>query len=371
MSGHHQVFIREMPAAAAFGRALRLACWNALLLMAGLALIVIVGEVWIRLTTPFMTEGKTFTFVPKVGVLYEPHTEVRVTNRIDFWSASRANRWGFLDREPIGFERAAESCHVAMIGDSFVAAEHVPVSGKFHVRLEELAARQLPHLDVTTSAFGIAETGQIAQIPYYDEFARHLRPKLVVLVFVRNDFRDNVPLNPVKLRRHVSAQRGGDGALILRPPDPDYEFPEPGLARRLMNVARISWFAQWVDAKMDSTMGRLWRDPPEPVGFRDVQDFTGFALDRFKERADRDGASLAILASHTMRREEDGLFERLSAMAGERGIPVIGQHDHILRRGGSHKDARWTHDHHWSPTGHQWAAEALLEYLKQNQDVCG
>ena len=358
--------------ATTFDRALRLVCWNALLLMAGLALIVIVGEVWIRLTTPFMTESKPFTYVPKVGVLHEPHTEVRVTNRIDFWSATKANRWGFLDREPIGFERAAESCHIAMIGDSFVAAEQVPVSGKFHVRLEELAARQLPHLDVTTSAFGIGGTGQINQIPYYDEYARHLRPKLVVLVFVRNDFRDNVPLNPVKQRWHVSAQRGEDGALILRSPDPDYEVPEPGIARRLKNVARISWFAQWVDTKMDfDTMSRLWTDPPEPARFGDVQDFTGFALDRFKERADRDGASLAILASHTIRREEDGLFEQLSVMAEERGIPVIGQHDHISRRGGSYKDARWTHDYHWNPTGHQWAAEALLEYLKQNEDVCG
>lgn len=350
------------------GRVLRLAGWNAVVLMAALALTTIAGEVWIRLTTPSMTEVKTFTFDPEAGVLYEPHTEVRVTNRIDFWSASRANRWGFLDREPPNPERTAEECHVAVIGDSLVAAEHVPISGKFHVRLEALAARELPGSNVTTSAFGIADTGQINQLPYYDEFARRLRPKLVVLVFTRNDFRDNVPRDPGRRLRHVSAERGEDGTLVLRPPDPDYEFPEPGLVRRLMNVARISYFAQWLDAKMDS-MG-VWASRPKPASPRDVRDFTGFALDSFKERADRDGTALVILASHYMRRQDDGLFNLLSAMAEERGIPVIDQYDHILRQGGSFKDASWTHDAHWNPNGHRWAAEALLAYLKQNREAC-
>ena len=45
--------------------------------------------------------------------------------------------------------------------------------------------------DITTSAFGMSDTGQIAQLPYYDEFARHLHPKLVVLVFVENDLYEN------------------------------------------------------------------------------------------------------------------------------------------------------------------------------------
>ena len=53
-------------------------------------------------------------------------------------------------------------------------------------------------------------------------------------------------------------------------------------------------------------------------------------------------------------------------MAAERGIPVIDQGDFIDRQGGDLRDARWAHDCHWNPTGHQWAAQALLEYLKQN-----
>ena len=30
----------------------------------------------------------------------------------------------------------------------------------------------------------------------------------------------------------------------------------------------------------------------------------------------------------------------------------------------------WPNDAHWSPQGHQWAAEALLEWLRGNQGAC-
>ena len=55
----------------------------------------------------------------------------------------------------------------------------------------------------------------------------------------------------------------------------------------------------------------------------------------------------------------------MNEMAAERRIPVIDQGDFIYRQGADLRDARWAHDPHWNPTGHQWAAEALLEYLKR------
>ena len=60
----------------------------------------------------------------------------------------------------------------------------------------------------------------------------------------------------------------------------------------------------------------------------------------------------------------------MTAMAQARDIPIINQYDYIVGRGNAVADAHWAHDAHWNPTGHQWAAEALLEYLKRNQAVC-
>ena len=47
----------------------------------------------------------------------------------------------------------------------------------FRVRLEALATRELPDLDIATSAFGFGGSGLIVQLPFYDEHARRLRPE--------------------------------------------------------------------------------------------------------------------------------------------------------------------------------------------------
>ncbi len=376
-------------------RVLSLVGGNALSLVLILASVAVVGEVWLRLQWPFPHRSASVRFVPRVGRMLEPDTEVRATNRRDFWTVSRTNRWGFLDREPIGPERAAASCHVALIGDSFVAAGQVPIADKSHVRLEELAARALPDLDVTTSAFGIGNTGQLNQLPLYDEFARRLRPRLLVLVFVMNDFINNAHAlmgqawggNPDR-RPWVSARRNADGGMRLAPPPgpPPPEAPRP--------LYRRSWFANWLEPRL-AAVGRLLSPPDEAARLRDslmsirrpgarpafdernlpphleaALEFTAFGFDQFKERADRDGAALVVLSTFTMGTRGDPAFDRLNALAAARGIPVIDQSDHIRRRGAEPREAHWAHDFHWNPAGHRWAAEALLDYLKRNPEVC-
>ena len=402
-------------------RALRLIGWNALFLVAGLALIGVVGEAYFRLRTPFVESDIPYAWYPTVGGIFAPNAEVRHTNGLDFWTISRTNTLGFPDRESIGIERAAASCHITMIGDSYVEALQVPIADKFHVRLEELAARELRHLDVTTSAFGVSGTGQVNQLPYYDEFARYLRPALLVLVFVPNDFMNNAPIleglrqgmEPDRLK-NVSAIRGADGSITLRPPYPGESrlagMPRPPwYARATDYLTGMSAFANWLDAKRrasssDDTdpeliaqVARLSRRSPRyaallegwrpttrsrlglpfrstqdlPPVYEDALDFTAFALDQFRERADRDGAALVILSSHYIGTRGDLGFDRLTALAEPRGIPVIDYNDYVLRQGPAPKrDARWKHDSHWNTAGHRWAAEALLEYLKENQEIC-
>ena len=414
-------------------RVLRVAGWNALLLIAGLALIWACGETRLRLKGPFMTNHQRVGFVPDVGVLRRPRTEVHWTNQVDFWTVSRTNSLGFLDREPPSPARAAESCHIAVIGDSFVEANEVHISEKFHIRLEEMAARELPALDVTTSAFGRGNSAQINQLAYYDEYARHLRPRLVVLVFVPNDFAGNFPLwrsvtdgfDP-EHRPLVSAE-AADGGFRLRPPDPDYlrfRLPQltPPVAEWRWATRRNSpsWFWSWLTQEfsrlngtgaypryaehvarlellirrpahaplfegrqgVSKTLPRLLAEEPFGKGFwlfaeeidgplyTETLAFTAFALDEFKKRSERDGAALVILASHRMVDDGDGPLAELREMASERRIPVVDQGDFINRQGAELRDAEWTHDNHWNPAGHRWAAEALLEYLKQNQELC-
>ena len=390
---------------------LRLLGWNALLLLVGIVLIAMAGEAYLWLTKPlqFMTPYNPFEFVPNVGRLRPPNTEIRSTNGLDFWTVSRTNSLGFLDREPPSPERAAATCHISMIGDSFVEAKEVPIRDKFHVRLEALAAEELPHLNVTTSAFGITNTGQVQQLPFYDEYARRLSPKLLVLVFVPNDFRENTPIH----RTLAMGLRVGENFLepmVRRRPDRKLELAWSNPLNNIPSVLRRRPTAAMYEAVQRSRFARWLRDkkiaffpPPPPPrwqsGFRwyekdlkrqeeplnnsgiemetfqnqrfqDTLQYTAFALEQFKQRADRDGAKLVILASHMLKTHGTLLFERMSKMAATLDIPVIDQTDYILRQGYKLTDAHWPHDGHWNPAGHRWAAEALLEYIKEHPAIC-
>ena len=295
---------------------------------------------------------------------------------------------------------------------------------KSHIQLERLAADALPRLGIAAAAFGMGGTGQIQQLAFYDEFARHLRPKLLVLVFVPNDFADNSPIlralftgqDPDHLP-NGSAARLADGTMELRPPRADYAqfaLPRPPapnrlpgrLARAKETIKRVSWFALWLDTKKDlllqsdraskvilraETLRRNpccaallagWRPTTRqgadlifaqsnlPPLYADALDYTAFALEQFKQRAERDGAKPVILASHLAKMYGARIFERMSAMAAALGIPVIDQADYILRRGSALAEAHWRHDPHWNAAGHRWAAEALLEWLQENREIC-
>ena len=190
----------------------------------GVSVVSLAGEVWLRRSFPFLTNRIPARFLPGVSVVLEPHEEVWYTNGHDFWTISRTNRLGFADREPVTPERARSSCHLALVGDSFVAAFEVEVPDKVQVRLEALAARDQPDLDLTTSAFGVYGTSQVSQIPIYDAFVRPLQPKVVVLQAAPNDYGGNsgALLEAARgtpwVRAYASAERGPNGRIGLRLP---------------------------------------------------------------------------------------------------------------------------------------------------------
>ena len=101
--------------------------WNVLFMSLCAALIFTDWEAWFHLRAPFTEPRVPTRFEPGVGLLYEPGAEMRWTNHAEFWVAQRANRWGFLDRGPPTPEQAAQTCHIAFIGDSYVEARGIPV----------------------------------------------------------------------------------------------------------------------------------------------------------------------------------------------------------------------------------------------------
>ena len=117
-------------------------------------------------------------------------------------------------------------------------------------------------------------------------------------------------------------------------------------------------------------MGAIFKKSELPPIFEEAVANTKFGLEQFKRRAERDGAELVILAVHRTKVDGNLPFDRLTAMAEELGIPVIEQYDYIIGIGANPMSAARKHNGHWNEDGHRWAAEALLEWLRDNQDAC-
>lgn len=412
-----------------FARVLHLVIWNMSLLFCFLMLVAAISEIYFRLTVPFAHSTASTFFIPNVGILYRPHSVVRFTNDLDFWTESVSNSLGYLAREPPSSKRAEESCHIAVIGDSFVEARQVPLANRFPVLLESLANRSFPGLDVSTSAFGRSASGQVQQLPFYDHYVRKLYPEHLILSFDLNDFWNNLsflhnlvgawsgdPDHPP----YSFAQRLKTGEIKLRPPDPDYRaYSMPYQSRPLLmnwhiSLSGHSIFVRWLSRKtpivMQSHLFETWHTSmltkkvellrqrpyyasltkdwkPTLLGktsrniFRESIEFTSFALDQFKQRADRDGVKLVILATQRLSSFAKSYWEPidpgmtpinlLKDMVEAKGIPIIDLGDYVTRRGGKIEELHFEHDEHWNETGHRWVAEAILEYLERNLGGCG
>lgn len=424
-------------------RLARLAAGNGAAL-AGLLLVVgLAAEGALRLAAPFGSWRTPLRFVPGAGFLAEPGAELRATNGLDFWTVSRANRLGFADREPPDPEEAGGTCRVVLIGDSYVDAREVAIPDKVQVVLERLAAGELPGLRVRTAAFGWGDTGQVNQLPFYDRFARPLRPALLALVVYWSDFGDNSAFlqaiqggyDPARMP-FASAYRSEEGEIRLRPPHPEalsrrrpagsgLAAAAPPAVRRAWAGARdasrlLDWLTVRLLRPLDGFLGRLrvrrgggeaddpvplraipeyrallegWRRPPGylpwavalaldsaewsgerlPPPYRDAVELTAFALDEFRERAERDGVELVLLAPPLFGAWK-APFRVMEALAAERGIPVIDLHERLVRRdGGAARigDLHFPNDIHWNPAGHRFAAEALLDHLRDRPEICG
>ncbi len=345
----------------------------------GVGLVTCSGEIYLRKVIPFNQSTWPAKLDPRVGFLFEPGATIQQTNYVDFWVSSRVNRWGFLDREPTRTSTAG-NCNVVILGDSFVEAVQTPLESRIQVELESLLAERAPGLSVRTYAFGYSGTGQTNQLPFYDEFARRLSPRVVVLVFVPNDFANNSPeLEAVRNGwdpRHAPRlfyRRTDDSNFTTLPIDPEWQkhlLPAvPSTTSRCQRwhseLFARSYLYDWVYTQVsiqypswvsglagrplsDIYIERMkaiealpgyersfegWRYPndfdmdmiyctegPLPPVFEAALAETGHALDLFASRAKQDGATLIALSSYGISTNgvADG-FGRKAIARGYRG----------------------------------------------------
>jgi hypothetical protein len=313
-------------------------------------------------------------FVPNVGFTFKPGATIKWTDGFSFWTVTKVNSLGFADAEPV-LPKPKDTFRIVVVGDSFVEGLQVPVAEKLQTRLAEGLREKYPDRKWDVVALGMAGAGQANELPFYERSRRDLLPDLVVLVFVNNDFADNSAL--------LSAIRyGWDPDKSPRPyfrPDctrttisPDWHkslLPAQSAGDRVKLLGTISpalarTFSNWSGEAIDS----MFYSPGEmPPVFEDAIASTKCAFAEWKRLSEADGFSLLVVATeHVETEHSTGQIDRLKAILDELGLPLLNLHREFAR----HRDrsaSRWKFDGHWTPTGHQWAADAILSYLKKHQ----
>jgi hypothetical protein len=109
------------------------------LLIVTIGVIVLGGEVYLRIKAGEWEKIYwPAKFEPSIGSIFVPGEFVQHTNHFDFWTKTKVNSLGWLDREPESLESSRDKLRVAFIGDSFVEACQVNIEDKAHVQLENM-----------------------------------------------------------------------------------------------------------------------------------------------------------------------------------------------------------------------------------------
>lgn len=397
------------------------------------SIILAAGEAYIRHTRPFFNTTWPSRFSPDVGFLFSPHTEVRWTNHQDFWASETTNSLGFLDRELktpssqchvaiIGdsFVEAAqvrndekvqarlEALAAAATPELKLTADGFGYSGTGQLNqlpfYDVHAAKRHPHLVVLVFV------------------SNDFRNNSSLLESVANGWHpDHLP--------RVFARRAG-GKIVLTEIDPTWNkrelpirlerAPAPGPIDSLRSESKFfDWvyrrtvhlYPQFAGTEAAERARRLYKgryehlrakpdfaplladwqfdgrvaeldhtfyDESLPKVFRDALDYTEFALSEFKSRVEGNGGKLVVLATSELGNQPGGRggainwqVERLNAIAKKVDVPVIDQRKYIVSRGMDPAEAKFRNDGHWSSKGHEWAAEAIMAYVKSTANVCG
>jgi lysophospholipase L1-like esterase len=336
------------------------------------------AELYMRATGKFPRTAIAWpaTFTPAEGVVFKPHAVVRYTDGFEFWTQDRTNSLGFMDAEP-AIPKPPGRFRILLVGDSIVEALQVPLAEKVQTLLD--AAYHSEHGDkVDVFAVSRSGLGQASELGLYNAH-RDLKPDLVILMFVGNDFANNSILLE-SLRSGFSPDHppwwfpvfDEDNRCTMRPPSADWD--KFVLANQADRIARLRAMspenAKLLDGLLPDYMDAVfYRSGPLPEIYQQAVRLTRCSLSLWKEAAARDGFRLLIVATDSVTLpSQTGQIERLRAISDELQIPLYDLSPDWARHGDI--DAgRFVFDGHWNATGHRWTAEALFEYLKSHAMV--
>ncbi len=305
----------------------------------------------------------------------------------DFENQVVLNRFGFHDLDYPFARPSPSTFRIMVLGDSYVAANEMPLEQSFHKRLEQRLTAEDPlgRHSYQVMAFGQGNTAQQRELNWLRQYGPAYRPDMVlILFFCGNDVMENSPTIFKKAQRFA--------LFYMREVSPRkitffshvYLFPRLRLngfiAERLTDfyAQHLNLFHPSLSLeKITSPELEVYKYPPSPE-WQEAWGITARLLDEIKIESEKIGAVLTIASLAGPQAIGDVGMEKLKK-GKEKGVDPHQPERWIREWALNHKlpfievgpvlaSARrgkifWKHDAHLTPYGHQVVAETLYPWV--------
>lgn len=280
------------------------------------------------------------------------------------------NRQGFHDSQDfVTSEDMADRFRVLVLGDSFAFGRVADIGASF-VDLMEAA---LPEAIIWNAA--IPGTGTNQALHTHASFAPVLKPHLTILGFYMNDFDDNLlpidsyflgisPEYGVVFVRQYQIDIAGNAHKLAQQSDLYYRFygvdPPMNELHRLLGLTRIGSLGIMATDAAIQMFTRL-----DGARHRRSLEVTRGYLATLRDQVQAEGAAFLVLAipHHEDLDQPGARYPSTLQMLDELDIATIDIADQLQAQA----DYAIPHDTHWTNSGHQKAATALIRCLEQFQ----
>lgn len=369
----------------------------------GLAVALVVAEIALRVigySSPSFLRPH-----PVYGWLYKPH--LSGWYRLEGKAWLEINERGFRDVAH-SFEKPAGTYRIAVLGDSYTAAQEVDFEARFSQVLERLlndrndTAKKVEVINLGCSGFGTAE-----ELLVWRNEARLYEPDLVLLAFLTgNDITDNAPRLELHPRPRPFFELK-DGALE---PDESFRESDQYIARtsrkwqaiywlldhsrlaQLLNIARLrfrSASAAPAEAAIpgdDPGLNVGVYSPPQDTAWEEAWEITEALVARLDAEVRSAGAEFVVVTlsnsgqvtpdeqrrqAFIERLSVEDLFypeRRVAAFCAARDIPCLNLAPTLLAR--AQQSGEPLHGFgpaldygHWNERGHEAAGELIADWI--------
>lgn len=320
------------------------------------------------------------------------------------------NSWGFHASE-FNIEKKSNELRIVVLGDSYVEALQIPLDKTFSMILEKyLNQSKLTNKKIVVYPIGISGNGTYLNYLYYLNYARKLKPDIVILAFLfGNDLRDDSDeLSKIYLKQtsdfaikiKPQPKFDSEGNLIISLPQ--IKSSSNKIILEFKNVLKKSkaivfLYNQFVQMKNNYFIKKS--EKKEELGFIPIDNQVALKnypeywenawllekklLQIFKETVEKDGAKFILISlTEHWRVDKNALrnyswYNQLDLDKPEKMLSEIAKDLEITYfpllpyfRMKFEKDKTmevFECDGHWNEIGHRWAAEVLFQFFQENK----